>query len=303
MNLLEMVASDLATWNAHAPAGATHVAVIGGNLVFYKTHLDNELAMVHQDGAWRAMTSRNIPLYAREKPKKERSPVIPAKIYNIATSFAEWSKYAPEGATHVALGSNGDPVWFKKAAENMFGQWNHESCHWALVASYELPGELFEKPMTVKPRIGMPVVYIGPSSRNGWRGQIDKIEDLRIRVRWDKATQWYSIEAFTGAPRYYDEHGMPYVSRLVAPDATRDLTNYGSEVEVEAESEDKTRGRYIVKGVFGGPTKEHDKLDDAVRDAQQRARDSKSGQPYRVYEALSEYQREEPKVKHTQLSY
>ena len=134
--------------------------------------------------------------------------------------------------------------------------------------------------------IGRRVVYRkdGHSTgRQGWTGTISKISAASLEVLWDQLggdSQAYSLSALSCS--------IPDVKYF------HDQFSY---IHLLDESIDQTdRELYLVAGAIGGRPERFFGKSAALEYAQKRAADSKSGQKYLVFRAVTECQRQEQPV-------
>lgn len=220
-------------------------------------------------------------------------------IQKLANDLAFWYRYAPEGATH-ALATGGVSIKWLRWTDG--GVWQvymtHRHQEPLDPACFEhRENHLITKPPEPDIAPGRRVRYIADTTRKGWEGTIDKVEiDLdRVRVHYDNnVKQWYSIAALTGAPRFYDEEGEPVCERYLEL-----LCEEQEPIGAPALPEDSTL--YLVRGARGGPVAEFEDRGVAEIHSQKKAQESKSGQAYRIYKAVGEYQRTDPPVEYRRL--
>lgn len=129
------------------------------------------------------------------------------------------------------------------------------------------------------------VRYTKSGGRNGWEGTILSQKDGpepgggTVTVMFDNGVdQIYSLEAVMG-PRRPDGYNSGYLLLL--------------------DGDSQFSARFFVQGKRGGPLFPADSEESAHITAKQKARTSKSGQPYQVLKVVTEYMRDEPPVTRT----
>lgn len=227
----------------------------------------------------------------------------PIDVDRLAIDLAYWFRNAPETAEMFLPGrgwlrTNGDDT-YQKWVEGTWKRYDVQK-----ISGWELQA-LVHRPELPETFVGQRVRYTADTSRKGWKGVVDKENRVstdvdprnKIRVRFDSGTtQWYSRCALTGEPRFYGEFGEPEIIVYLQPIEDKPMASFTQH------DPEYVNPKYIVRGVRGGPEVDFFDSEAAHKYAREKAQDSKSGQAYRVFKAVTEYRRQEPPIVRTDLS-